>query len=59
MVLYQLTSPADEVHQTIHTLANLGHAHFIDLNPSKLPHELRFAKQVRLIEDTERSLEYN
>jgi len=44
MLLYHLLSQADEAQQTIHTLAQLGHAHFIDLNPGKLQHELRFGK---------------
>lgn len=57
MLLLQLFAQSDELEPTVNALAHLNHAHFIDLNSGKLPHELKFAKQIQQIDETQRKLE--
>ena len=45
--------PADEAWATVQALGQAGCAHFIDLNPGAMAHELRFAKALRRIEDSQ------
>ena len=57
MLLFHLFAQADELEPTVNALAHLNYAHLIDLNPGKLPHELKNAKQITLIDETQRKLE--
>jgi hypothetical protein len=52
MSLYQLVIPADEVYLTVTELATLGLTQFIDLNSGRLSHELRYAKPLKLIDES-------
>ena len=48
---------ADEAWHTINDLGKLGFLHFIDLNADKSPHELQFAKIIKIIEESLRRIE--
>lgn len=58
MQLYQLVMQSDDAWHTVNELGKLNCLHFIDLNPDKLPHEQKFAKIIRTIDETERRIEY-
>lgn len=58
MQLYQLVMQSDDAWYTVNELGKLNCLHFIDLNPDKLPHEQKFAKIIRTIDETERRIEY-
>ena len=57
MVLQQLVMQADDTWHTIQELGRVGCTQFIDLNTGRLSHELRFAKPIKLIDETDRRLE--
>ena len=52
MQLYQLSIQSDEAWTTVNQLGHLACTHFIDLNEGCLSYELRYAKQIKLIDDT-------
>ena len=56
MHLYQLVMQADEAWATVNELGKLGCAHFIDLNQQKLSYEMRYARPLKLIDETDRKL---
>lgn len=42
----------------INDLGRLNCIHFIDLNPDKLPHEQKFAKIIKTIDETEKRIDF-
>ena len=58
MKLFQLVMQNDEAWHVLNDLGRLNCIHFIDLNPDKLPHEQKFAKVIKTIDETEKRLEY-
>ena len=58
MKLYQLTLPKDDAQAAIVELGELGSAHFIDLNADASTFGLPYTSRIRLIEESERKLNY-
>ena len=58
MKLYQLSLPKDDAHNALNELGALGTAHFIDLNVEASIYALPYTSSLKLIEDSERKLNY-
>jgi hypothetical protein len=56
MSLYHLLIPSDEAYPVVNLLGQLSCTQFIDLNPSILPYEHRYVKELVQIEETERMI---
>ena len=48
--------PSDEAYPVVNLLGQLSCTQFIDLNPSILPYEHRYVKELVQIEETERMI---
>ena len=56
MLLYQMMIQGDDAWDTLNELGKLDCLHFIDLNKEKLPHEMKYAKIIKNIEETQRKI---
>jgi len=58
MQLFQMFVQQDEAWETVNDIGNLNCVHFVDLNKDKMPHELKFTRQLKILEESSHRLAY-
>jgi hypothetical protein len=58
MELRQIMMQIDDAWDTLNELGKIDCIQFIDLNKEKLPHEMKYAKTIRNLEEIERRILY-